>query len=161
MSVPEAIRLARERNLDLVEVAPTSVPPVCRLLDYGRYKYQQVKKEKEARKTQHSALLREIRMRPKIDSHDLDSKIRQTRKLLEEGDKVKVSMVFRGREATHPDIGRDIMRKVVEALKETALIERPLAMEGRNMTTILSPAATRQLQPKGIETVTTKESSNA
>ena len=153
MPVPQAIKLARERDLDLVEVAPTSVPSVCRLLDYGRFKYQQTKKEREARKTQHSALLREIRMRPKIGTHDLDSKIRQTRKLLEEGDKVKVSVMFRGREATHPERGRDVMRRVVEALKETALVERSLAMEGRAMTTILAPVPTKQQQTKEKEAV--------
>lgn len=148
MPVMQAVKLARERNVDLVEVAPTSVPPVCRLLDYGRYKYQQVKKEKEARKAQHLALLREIRVRPKIDSHDLESKIRQTRKLLEDGDKVKVSVVFRGREASHPELGREIMRRVLDALKEDSLVERPLAMEGRNMTAILAPPASTKQQPK-------------
>lgn len=148
MPVLQAIRIAREKELDLVEVAPTSVPPVCRLLDYGRFKYQQIKKEKEARKAQHLALLREIRIRPKIDSHDLDSKIKQTRKLLEEGDKVKVSVVFRGREASHPELGRELMRRVLDALKESSAVERPLAMEGRNMTAILAPPLSAKQQPK-------------
>ena len=139
MPVQQALDIARERELDLVEVAPTAVPPVCRLLDYGKFKYEQAKKERETPKTQHASVLREIRMRPKIDSHDLEMKARNAEKFLKSGDKVKVTVMFRGREMVHPEIGRAILDRVAEQLKEVSVIERPPNMEGRFLSAILAP----------------------
>ncbi len=138
--------MARERSLDLVEVAPTAAPPVCRLLDYGRFRYDQAKKEREARRNQHTIEIREVRFRPKIDPHDLDTKVRLAGRLLHEGDKVKVSVMFRGREMTHPELGRVLLNRVTEQLQGVALIEKPVEMEGRNMSVILVPQ-----QPKVVK----------
>jgi len=142
----QALNLARERGLDLVEVAPTAVPPVCRILDYGKFKYEQSKKEREARKNQKNVLLREIRMKPKIDDHDVDFKTRTVEKLLKEGDKVKVTIMFRGREVTHPQIGRALLDRVYESVKEIGQIEKPASMEGRHMTMILVPGAAKAVR---------------
>lgn len=139
----QALNTARERGLDLVEVAPNAVPPVCRILDYGKFKYEQSKKEREARKNQKIVLLREIRMKPKIDDHDVDFKTRTVEKLLKEGDKVKVTVMFRGREVTHPQIGRALLDRIYEKVKETGQIEKPASMEGRHMTMILAPGAAK------------------
>jgi len=137
--VSDALERAREQGLDLVEVAPNAEPPVCRILDYGKFKYDQAKKEREGRKHQKRVMLREVRMKVKIDSHDLDLKTRTAEKLLREGDKVKVSVMFRGREVTHPDLGRDLLQRIYDQLKDLALIEKPMAMEGRFMNMILAP----------------------
>lgn len=142
--------MAREQNADLVEVAPTAVPPVCRLMDYGRFRYEQTKKEREAKKGQRQSVLREIRLRPKIDQHDMEFKTRTVEKLLKEGDKVKISVVFRGREVTHPQLGRDILQKVVGAVQDLAALEKPPSMEGRAMTVILSPVSSKQAKPTRI-----------
>ena len=133
-----AIELAREREYDLVEVAPNSSPPVCRLLDYGKYRYEQGKKEKEARKGQKISLLREVRMRPRINEHDLQSKIKLVRRLLDEGDKVKVTMMFRGREIAHPERGKEIFREMLSQLKDVALVDQPMVTE-RNLVLVFSP----------------------
>ncbi len=137
----EALRIARERNTDLVEVAPTAVPPVCRLMDYGKFKYETAKKEREQRKNAHTVELREIRLRPKIDSHDLEFKARQAHEFLDDGDKVKVSVLFRGREIYHPELARELLEMFNGFVKDVGLIERPALMEGRTMTLILAPAA--------------------
>ena len=139
MPLPQALELAREADLDLVEVAPTAAPPVCRLLDYGKFKYEQAKKERESRRGQHASVLREIRMRPKIDSHDLEMKARNAEKFLKGGDKVKVTVMFRGREMVHPEIGRAILEQVAEKLKDVSVIEKPASMEGRFLSAILAP----------------------
>lgn len=139
MPIQEALDIAADRELDLVEVAPTAVPPVCRLLDYGKFKYEQAKKERETRKSQHASVLREIRMRPKIDAHDLQMKARNAEKFLKGGDKVKVTVMFRGREMVHPEIGRAILDQVAEQLKDVSVIERPPNMEGRFLSAILAP----------------------
>jgi translation initiation factor IF-3 len=146
MPMYQALNLARERGLDLVEVAPTAVPPVCRILDYGKFKYEQSKKEREARKNQHNVMLREIRMRPKIDDHDIDFKTRTVEKLLKDGDKVKVTVMFRGREVTHPQIGRGLLDRVFEKVKDISQIEKPASLEGRNMTMILTPGASKAVR---------------
>jgi translation initiation factor IF-3 len=139
--------MAREQGVDLVEVAPAAVPPVCRLLDYGKFKYEQAKKEREAKKHQKNVLLREIRMEPKIAEHDIDFKARTAEKLLKEGDKVKVTVRFRGREITHPQIGRDLLGLIYDRLKGVATIEKPANMEGRAMTMILTPGAAKPERP--------------
>lgn len=140
MSLAAAIRLAQEHGTDLAEVAPTAVPPVCRLLDYGKYKYEQDKRHRQARQGQHEMALREVRMRPKVAEHDLQFKARLVRKLLGEGDKVKLSVMFRGREIAHPDIGRGLVERVLREVKDTGSVERTLAMEGRSMSVILAPS---------------------
>jgi translation initiation factor IF-3 len=141
--------MAREADLDLVEVAPTAVPPVCRLLDYGKFKYEQAKKEREARKGQHASVLREIRMRPKIDSHDLEMKARNAEKFLKGGDKVKVTVMFRGREMVHPEIGRQLLEQLSDKLRDIAVIEKPVNMEGRFLSTILAPGHTKTKETAG------------
>jgi translation initiation factor IF-3 len=143
MTVHDALQLAQEKGLDLVEVAPTTDPPVCRLLDYGRFKYVQTKKEREARKTQKSTGLREMRMRPGIGQHDLDAKFRTVQKLLATGAKVKLSVVFRGRSIAHPELGIELLKKVAEDLEQEAKLERAPAMEGRTLSIILTPITRR------------------
>jgi len=139
MPTPKALTMARERGLDLVEVAPQTAPPVCRLLDYGKFKYEQTKKEHEARKKQKSVFLREVRFRPKIGKHDIEFKMRTIRKLLGEGDKVKVSVLFRGREITHPHLGKELLDNVATELGEAALVEKRPEMDGRRMNMIIAP----------------------
>ncbi len=135
-----ALDIAREHNLDLVEISPNANPPVCKLMDYGRYKYEQAKKENEARKNQKTITLKEIRMRPRTDEHDVDVKTRKIQEFLAEGDKVRVSVQFRGPDMRHPDIGRRLLDEIAEVLKGTAVIERPPVMEGRMMSMIVSKA---------------------
>ena len=144
MPVSQAREVARNSNLDLVEVAATAVPPVCRLFDYGKYKYEQAKKEREARRSQKVSLVREVRLRPKIGDHDFEAKARLARKLLDEGDKVKVTIMFRGREITHPDIGWRLLQRMAEWLKEVASVDGQPLMVGRRMSVILSPVAARR-----------------
>ncbi|HLB28930.1 MAG TPA: translation initiation factor IF-3 [Dehalococcoidia bacterium] len=137
--LPDALARARELGVDLVEVDPNGNPPVCRLLDYGKFKYQQAKKEHEARKHQKVTLLKEIRVRPKIDVHDMEFKIRTAERLLREGDKVKVTCRFRGREMTHMDLGRDVLNRIRERLKDISIIEKGESTEGRAMSLVLAP----------------------
>ena len=139
MPVMQARELARKANLDIVEVAPTSVPPVCRLLDYGKFKYEQRKKEQQAKKNQKVTILREIRLRPKIGKHDFDFKARTAKKLLADGAKVKVTLLFRGREITHPELGWKILQHMTETLAEAGTLERQPMMEGRRMDIIIAP----------------------
>ena len=140
MPTLEAQRIAREHNLDLVEVAPTAVPPVCRLMDFGKYKYEQTQKEREARRNQKVALLKEVRLTPKTHEHDLLFKSRMIQRFLEEGDKVKVTVRFKGREMAHPQLGKQALDTIVGHLKDVATLERTPLMEGRTMTMILAPA---------------------
>ena len=137
MPLSQALELARKQSLDLVEVAATAAPPVCRLLDYGKYKYEQTKKEREAKRGQKISLLREIRLRPKIGTHDFEAKAKIAKKLLANGDKVKVTVMFRGREIVHPDIGWKLLQKMSEFLKEVASVERQPMLEGKRMHIIL------------------------
>jgi len=132
----------------LVEVAPNAVPPVCRLLDYGKYKYQQAKKEQEMKKSQKVALMREIRLRPKIGDHDFEAKARSANKLLADGAKVKITVMFRGREITHPDIGWKLLQRMSETLNETATLERHAVMEGKRMNIILAPITAQKTKIK-------------
>ena len=135
----EAIAMARQRNVDLVEVAAQAQPPVCRLMDFGRYKYEQAKKDREAKKHQVNMQLREVRMKPKIDDHDIDFKTRTAAKLLKQGDKVKVTVMFRGREIVHPQIGKNLLDRVWGTLSEVSIMEKDAMLEGRHMTMILVP----------------------
>ena len=138
--IEEAQVAARQRGLDLVEVAPNARPPVCRIMDYGRYKYEQAKAEREARRKQHVTQMKEIKMRPNIEEHDFEFKTRHIRRFLEERNKVKVTIMFRGREMAHTENGREVLDDVVEELGETAVIEQQARLEGRNMFMILAPS---------------------
>lgn len=137
--ISQALELAEQQQLDLVEVSPTATPPVCRIMDYGKFKYQQSKKLQEAKKKQVHVLLKEIKLRPKTDAHDLEFKINNVKRFLEEGNKAKITLVFRGREITHMDVGRAVMDKVVHELQEVAVIENQPRIEGRNMYMIVGP----------------------
>jgi translation initiation factor IF-3 len=141
MPVPEALVLARDRGLDLVEVAPNEVPPVCRILNYGKLRYLYSKKEREAKKSQKNTALREVRFRPNIGTHDFSSKVRKVKELIQDGSKVKVAVVFRGREQSHTQIGVTLLKKVADELGEDARLEKPPGMEGRAMSIILVPGA--------------------
>jgi translation initiation factor IF-3 len=152
LPIAQALEMARDADLDLVEVAPNANPPVCRLLDYGKFKYEQAKKERESKKGQHASVLREIRMRPKIDSHDLEMKARNAEKFLKGGDKVKVTVMFRGREMVHPEIGRALLEQIAEKLKDVSVIERSPNMEGRFLSTILAPGHTKTAAAAGAQT---------
>lgn len=135
----EALSLAESQHLDLVEVSPTAVPPVCRIMDFGKYKYQQSKKLQEAKKKQVQVQLKEVKLRPKTDEHDLQFKIKHVRRFLEEGNKAKITVVFRGREITHMEFGQNALDKFVEELQDVALVEVKPKMEGRNMFIIVAP----------------------
>ncbi len=148
MPLYQAREIAKTRNLDLVEVAATAVPPVCRLLDYGKYKYEQAKKDREARKATKIAVLREVRIRPKIGDHDFEAKARSARKLILGGDKVKVTVLFRGREITHPEIARRLLQKMADTLGDIATIEKNPLIEGRRMHLIMTPVATQKSKSK-------------
>lgn len=143
MSPRDAAREAEERGLDLVEVAPNASPPVCRIMDYGKYKYQQSKRAKESKKHQHTISLKEVKYRPKTDKHDFDFKTEHIREFLKEGNKVKVTVMFRGREMAHPEFGKEVLQRVLEATKDIVQEEVDLSrlrLEGRNMSIVLSPA---------------------
>jgi len=131
---------ARDAGLDLVEVDANGVPPVCRILDYGKFKYEQAKKEREARKHQRGTMVHEVRLRPRTGQHDIELKVRTAERLLAEGDKVKLSVMFRGREMSHPEVGQDVMQRALDKLKDVAGTERPPGMEGRFLSVILTPS---------------------
>ena len=139
VATPDALQIAEEAGLDLVEIAPNSEPPVCKLLDYGKYKFQSQKKAAEARKNQKTVEVKEIKMRPNIDDHDYDVKMRSMRRFFEEGDKVKVTLRFRGREMAHQDLGLKLMWKVRDEVSSIAKSEADPSLEGRQMTMILAP----------------------
>ena len=157
MPLVQARELAKKSNLDIVEVAPTSVPPVCRLLDYGKFKYEQRKKEQQAKKNQKVTILREIRLRPKIGIHDFDFKAKTAKKLLDDGAKVKITLMFRGREITHPELGWKILQRMAETLKEEGTLERQPVMEGRRMDIIMAPTGSKPKVKTAAKTATKTE----
>ena len=138
MSSREAQKLADEAGLDLVKIAPTAKPPVCKIVDYGKYSYEQARKEKEARKKQKTIEIKEIRLSPNIDTNDLNTKINAAKKFLTKGDKVKVTLRFRGREMAHMNASKHILDDFAEALTEIAVVEKPAKVEGRSMTMVLA-----------------------
>jgi translation initiation factor IF-3 len=140
MKTPDALRFAQERDLDLVEVAPDAKPPVCRVLDYSKYKYEQAQKVKQARKHQQQITIREIKFRPKIAEHDYDTKKHHVERFLRHKDKVKVTIMFRGREVTHPERGVAILDRLAEELSELGVVEQRPTQDGRNMTMMLAPS---------------------
>ena len=139
MSARDALNLAAEKNLDLVKIAPQATPPVCKIMDYGKYKFEQGKREKEAKKNQKVIDIKEIRLSATIDTHDMEVKAKATEKFLKNGDKVKVSIRFRGRQIKHGDLGLDVMDTFYDMVKDSAAIDRPAKQEGRNMFMILTP----------------------
>lgn len=139
MPIREALLLAQERNLDLVEVAPNAQPPVCRIMDYGKFRYEQSKRERDVRKKQKAITVKELRMTPKIDTHDFQIKLRNAERFLRDGDKVKITVRFRGREIVHADLARDKLADLANQLQGVSLVERPPRLEGRQMIMILAP----------------------
>lgn len=144
----DALRIAQERGYDLVEVAPTARPPVCRIMDYGKYKYEQSKKDRETRKKQKVVTIKEVKMRPNIEDHDFDVRRRQTETFLKDGDKIKATIMFRGREVVHSELGKAVLDRLLEAVKDLCIVERPAKLEGKNMIMILAPKAAPVEQPK-------------
>lgn len=139
VSVREGIRAAEDAGLDLVEISPHAEPPVCKVMDYGKYKYEAQKKAADQRKKQKVVVIKEIKLRPTIDKHDLDVKIRAVHKFIEDGDKVKFTLKFRGREIAHQEIGRNLLEQIQTKLTETAKIEVPPRMEGRQLVMMVAP----------------------
>ena len=137
MSARDAMKLAREANLDLVKIAPTAKPPVCKIIDYGKYRYEQARREKEARKKQKTIEVKEIRLSPNIDTNDLNTKVNQARKFVSGGNKVKVAVRFRGRELAHTAVGKTILEDFAQKLSDIAVIDKPAKLEGKSMVMIL------------------------
>jgi translation initiation factor IF-3 len=144
MPLEEAIRRAEEAGLDLIEVAATADPPVCRIADVGKFKFEQEKRARDAKKNQHVSEVKEVRLRPRTDDHDLQVRVRAARRFLEEGHKVKVEVRFRGREATHPEVARDQIQRIAAGVADIAIVERSPSLEGRAMFAILARAKGRQ-----------------
>ncbi len=139
VALRDALTIAQERRVDLVEVSPTARPPVCRLMDYGKFKYEQAKRDRESRKKQKVVSVKEIKMRPTIEEHDFEVKVRSAQKFLAEGDKVKCTMIFRGREIVHASKGQETLKKLAAAVVDLSVVERPPRVEGRAMIMILAP----------------------
>ena len=157
MPTREALRLAEEQHLDLVEVAPKAKPPVCRIMDFGKYRYEQQKREKEAKKKQTVITIKEVKLRPHIEQDDFDVKLKNAVRFLGEGNKVKVTIMFRGRELSHPELGKEVLGRVAEVLGDSVSIERGAKLEGKNMTMIVAPKTQKaskkeKKQPKGGNT---------
>jgi translation initiation factor IF-3 len=147
----KAMDAAKEQGLDLVEVSPDARPPVCKILDYGKYKYEHEKREKEARKKQHIVVVKEIKIRPKIGEHDLDVKLKHVREFFEEGDRVRMVITFRGREMAHQELGRAILAKSLEALADVCMVEQHPKFEGNNLGCLLAPKAPGKPAPKAAK----------
>lgn len=139
MTPADALKIARERELDLVEIAPQASPPVCRIIDFGKLRYEQQKREKLQRKNQIQQQMKEVRLHPRTDTHDVEFKLRHAREFFEHGHKVKFSVLFKGREMAHKDIGRELLEGIIESLADEAKLDQPIRMDGRNMSVILSP----------------------
>jgi len=143
MTVPEGIRLAEDKGLDLIEIAPTAQPPTCKLMDYGKWKYENKKKQQIAKKKQVTVQIKEIQMRPRTDQHDFETKMKHTRRFLLDGDKVKISIRFLGREMAYQDMGMGLMKRCIEFVNDLVMVEVPAKMEGRNMFLLLAPDAVK------------------
>jgi translation initiation factor IF-3 len=148
MAPPQAIAIARQKGLDLVEISPTAVPPVCRIMDFGKYQYQEQKRAREAKKHQKIIEVKEIKFRPKVDEHDYQFKKKHIERFLADGDKVKATIFFRGREMAHPEIGRRILERLIEELADIAVPETMPRMEGKTMDTILTHKPGSKPQPQ-------------
>ncbi len=155
MPTRDAQKLAEDQHLDLVEVAPHAKPPVCRIMDFGKYRYEQQKREKEARKKQKIITIKEVKLRPHIEQHDFEVKLKSALRFVEEGNKVKLTIMFRGRELSHPELGKAVLDKAVEKLGSLVNVEKTAKLEGKNMTMIVSPK-TKQAAKKIADKVTEK-----
>lgn len=140
----EALALAEEAGLDLVEIVPGSTPPVCKIINFGKFRYDQTKREKESKKAQHQAKVKEIKLKPNIDDHDLETKLRHARDFIVKGNKVKVTCTYRGREMMHPEFGEKLVRKVCDTLEDVASPEAPWKFFGRTLTVVLAPGAKKK-----------------
>lgn len=150
MPLPQALGIARDNDLDLVEVAPNADPPVCRIMNHGRYLYEQEQRRKESRKKATNVVIKEMKFRPKIDSHDYTTKMKHVQRFLDEGNKVKLTIMFRGREMAHPELGLKILERVADDVSETAMVESAPRQDGRNMTMVLHPTK-RSARPKPVK----------
>jgi translation initiation factor IF-3 len=139
VTAEEGLKMAREKGLDLVEVAPKATPPVCRIMDYGKYKYEQSKRAKEAKKHQHIIMVKEMKFRPKTEEHDYQFKLKHIQKFLTEGNKTKITMMFRGREMVHTELGKKVLERLIQDTQDGATVEQLPRLEGRNMTIVLAP----------------------
>lgn len=139
LGIMEAIQIAEDEGLDLVEIAPTATPPVCKIIDYGKFRYQQTKKEKESKKAQHQSKLKEIKMKPNIDDHDFQVKLKKARGFIEDGDKVRVTCMFRGREILHSEYGQNVITRFCEGINDIASVESPAKMFGKSLSLVLAP----------------------
>ncbi|MBM3207656.1 MAG: translation initiation factor IF-3 [Chlamydiae bacterium] len=144
LTVPEAIAKAELAGLDLVEIAPNAEPPVCKIIDYGKYRYQMTKKEKESKKSQHQVKVKEIKIKPTTDEHDIQVKVKHAREFIAKGDKVRITCVFRGRELMHPEIGKKAVDKICEDLSDIATPEAEARLMGRNLSTVLAPGSKKK-----------------
>jgi translation initiation factor IF-3 len=151
MTPAAAIRLAKEREADLVEIVPNAAPPVCKIINFGKYKYELAKKDKIQKKHQHVSLLKELRFHPHTDTHDFDFKVRHARRFLGEGHKVKASVVFKGREITYKEKGTDMLNRFVEQVQDISKVDQAAHMEGRSMIMILAPDRKKKIEPKQEE----------
>lgn len=152
MSSTEALKIAQQRGLDLIEIVPNSTPPVCKIMDFGKFKYEQTKKDKIQRKNQHVSLLKELRFHPNTDTHDFEFKTRHALKFLEEGHKVKATVVFKGREITYKEHGREVLSRLAERLTEVAKVDQEPKLEGRMMVMIFAPDRAARKKPPAKET---------
>lgn len=141
----EALAKAESEGLDLVEISASSTPPVCKIIDFGKYRYQQTKKEKESKKGQHQPKVKEVKVKPNTDEHDLQTKMRHAREFIERGDKVRITCMFRGREMAHPEFGERVVRKMCEGLADVATAEAPSKMLGRSLSVVLAPGVKKKL----------------
>jgi translation initiation factor IF-3 len=148
MAISDALRTARELELDLVEVAPTARPPVCRIMDFGKFKYETAKKDQKAKKKQHLSVVKEVKLRPRVERHDFEFKMRHARDFLEERDKVKITVQFRGRELSHPELGYQLMERVIAVLGDIATVEQKVGQEGRFLTMMLATKPGMGAAPK-------------
>ncbi|HLL53632.1 MAG TPA: translation initiation factor IF-3 [Myxococcaceae bacterium] len=151
LPIERAQEIAEEQGLDLVEVAPLARPPVCRIMDYGKFKYEEQRQQREARKKQHHVQIKEVKMRPGIEDHDYDFKLRHARRFLEEGNKVKLTMMFRGRQMAHPEFGRQVLDRVSVALQDISKVESHPMMEGRSMVMMIAPLKPPSSPPGGSD----------
>jgi translation initiation factor IF-3 len=157
----DALAKAREMGLDLVEVSPTARPPVCRIMDFGKYKYEQAKKARQSKKRQHQVVVKEVKLRPKIEKHDYEFKKKHIVEFLDQGDKVKVTLMFRGREMAHADLGRKLLDRLAEDIKEIGKVEAPPRQEGRTMILLLTPAPNRPRTARRADEAESEEAAAA
>ncbi|OGN65786.1 MAG: translation initiation factor IF-3, partial [Chlamydiae bacterium RIFCSPLOWO2_01_FULL_28_7] len=144
VSVREALAMAEEADLDLVEIAPNAEPPVCKIINFSKFRYQQIKKEKESKKSQHQVKIKEIKFKPNIDTHDFLTKEKHAREFIEKGYKVRISCVFKGREMLHTQLGENVVKKLIEDLKDIAIVESPAKLFGRSITSVIAPIAKKR-----------------